>query len=82
MVWIVAITIIFIVSIGWYVSQPVVMGVASAMNSSTTNPQARTVAVGVQYVSFAWGPVLILFVLLWAVISSSKHDVESTVWGG
>lgn len=82
-VWVlvVGIILIFTISVGWYVSQPVVMGVASAVNNSITNENGRVIAKGVQYVSFAWGPVLDLFILLWMAISAQKRDVESEVYG-
>lgn len=73
--------LIFTVSIGWYVSQPVVIGVARAINSSITDSSGRSAMTAIEYVSFAWGPVLIAFILLWAIISSSKRDVESVVYG-
>jgi len=80
-VWIVAIILVFTISLGWYVSQPIVLGVSRGLNSSITSPQGRLVATGVEYVSYAWGPLLMMFVLLWAVISSSKYDQESEVYG-
>ena len=80
-VWIVATTLIFMVSVSWYVSQPLVIGVARGMNSSITNANARNIATAVEYVSYAWGPLLIVFVLLWAIISSQARDVESEIYG-
>lgn len=81
MVWIVAITLIFTVSVGWYVSQPIILGVSRGLNSSITNPNGRNIVTAIEYVSFAWGPILILFVILWAVISSQRRDIESEIYG-
>ena len=81
MVWVVAITLIFTVSLSWYISQPIVLGVSRGLNSSITSSQGKLVATGVEYVSYAWGPLLIMFVLLWAIISSQKRDIESEVYG-
>ena len=81
MVWVVAITLIFSISISWYISQPIVLGVSRGLNSSITSSQGKNVATAVEYVSYAWGPLLIMFVLLWAIISSSKKDIESVVYG-
>ena len=81
LVWIVTIILIFTVSLGWYVSQPIVIGVSRGLNSSITDTRGRIVATTVEYVSYAWGPIFILFILLWAVISSSKRDIESEVYG-
>lgn len=81
MVWLTASVLIFSISIGWYVSQPVVIGVARGVNSTITNQQGRNVATFVEYASFLWGPIVILFILLWAVISSQRRDVESEIYG-
>lgn len=81
LVWVVAITLIFMVSLGWWVSQPVVIGVSRGINSSITDNRGRLAATAVEYVSYAWGPVLILFILLWAVVSSQRRDVESEIYG-
>jgi len=83
MVWIVAITLIFIISVGWYVSQPVIIGVSRAINASIvgTETNARNTITIIEFVSFIWGPVFILFILLWAFVSSARRDVESEVYG-
>lgn len=80
-VWIVAIILIFTISLGWYVSQPIVLGVSRSLESSIAPGQGRLVATGVEYVSYAWGPLLIIFILLWAIVSSSKKDIESEIYG-
>ena len=81
-VWITASFLIFTISISWYVSQPVVIGMSRAINATIyDNPNARNVATAVEYVSYAWGPVLIIFLLAWAVISSQKRDIESEIYG-
>lgn len=82
LVWVTAIALIFMVSLGWYVSLPAVIGISRALNNTYyDNPNGRNVATAVEYASFAWGPVINLFILLWAVISSQKRDVESEVYG-
>lgn len=81
LVWIVAITLIFSISLSWYVSQPIILGVSRSINSSVTTSQGRNVVTAIEYVSYAWGPILIVFVLLWAVVSSQHRDVESEIYG-
>jgi len=81
MVWIVAVILIFTFSLGWWVSVPVVIGVSHALNSTITAPQGRSIATAVEYVAYAWGPILICFILLWAVISSQRRDIDSVVYG-
>jgi len=80
-VWIVAIILIFTISLGWWVTVPVVIGISHSLNSTITNPQGRLVATGVEYVAYAWGPIFIMFILLWAVISSQRQDIDSTLYG-
>ena len=80
LVWIVTIILIFTVSLGWYVSQPIVLGVSHGLASSITSSQGKLVARSVEYVSYVWGPILILFILLWAIISSQRRDITSEVY--
>lgn len=77
-VWVVAIALIFMVSVGWLTTMPVVIGVSRSLNSTYYgDANARNIATAVEYATYVWGPVFILFILLWAIISSSKRDVES-----
>lgn len=80
-VWVTAILIIFTVGVSWYVTLPVVLGVSLALNATySEDANARNVATAVGYVSYAWGPVLIGFVLLWALVSTSRFDAQSEVY--
>lgn len=78
-VWLTASILIFSISLGWYVSLPVVLGVSRNLNF--TNPTGQNIATAVEYSSYAWGPLFCAFIFLWAVISSAKRDVESEVYG-
>jgi len=80
MVWIVAVILVFTISLGWYVTIPVVIGVSYSLNSTITG-QGRNIAKGVEYVAYVWGPIFIAFILLWAVVSSQRRDAESIVYG-
>jgi len=80
-VWMTAIFLIFVISLGWYVTLPTVIGVSYALNSTLTHSTGRSISAGIQYVAYAWGPLLCIFILLWAIISSQKRDVESEVYG-
>ncbi len=79
--WIVASILMFSVTVGWYITQPVVIGFSRALNSSLTSDSARNVATAVEYGSVVWGPLLICFILLWAIYSSQQRDVESEIYG-
>lgn len=74
--------LLFISTLGWYVSQPVVIGLARGINSTVYgNANAVNAVSAVEYASFAWGPLMTLFVLLWMIYSASKKDVGSIVYG-
>jgi len=76
-VWLSASVMIFTVTVGWYVSQPAVLGVAYAIKTSITNPTGQSIATLVEYASFWWGPLIDLFILLWAYVSSQRTEYES-----
>jgi len=79
-VWLAAITMMFVVTVGWYISQPVVMGVAYALKASISHPSAQSILTLVEYASFWWGPITDMFILLWAFINSQKSEYESYVY--
>lgn len=83
--WIVALVLMSVVTFSWYVTQPLVYAVISnsstvfqglgpSNSSSTRINQTYTL---LQYINLLWGPIMDIFVLLWAVISSQRVDVES-----
>jgi hypothetical protein len=80
-VWLSAFTLLFMITLGWWVSQPVVIGVSQGLRTQITNPNGLLVATGVEYVSYVWGPLFDVFILLWAVLNSQRRDVESEVYG-
>lgn len=79
-VWLNAFAIMFMVTIGWWISQPVVLGVSSGLKSQMSGA-GLSVAYAVEYASYVWGPILDVFILLWAFMNSQKRDVESEVYG-
>ena len=81
-VWVIAISLVFLISLGWYSTMPGIIGVSRALNSTYyEDPNARNVATAIEYVTYAWGPMFCLFILLWAIISSARRDAESEVYG-
>lgn len=74
--------LLFSVTVGWYISQPVVIGFSRGINSTVYDSAgARNALTAIEYVSFAWGPVMDLFILLWMILNASKRDVESQIYG-
>lgn len=73
--------LIFVVTVTWYVSQPAVVGVARIVGDLITDQTGLNITAMIEYVSYAWGPLLDGFILLWAAISASERDVGSTIYG-
>jgi len=80
-VWVTTFILLFTVSIGWYLSLPVTIGLMRSLQTVVTDPTALGIARIVEFVGIIWGPLWDLFILLWAVISSQRRDVESMVYG-
>lgn len=80
-VWLSAFTLLFMISVGWWVSLPVVIGVSQGLRPQITSPNGLLIATAIEYVSYIWGPLFDVFILLWAVLNSQRRDVESEVYG-
>lgn len=81
-VLIVASILIFTITLSWYITLPMLIGISRALNETYySDPNARNIALAVEYVSYAWGGLFDLFILLWAIVSASKYDVESERYG-
>jgi len=78
-VWITALVLLFTVTTSWYVTLPAILGVAVGLESSYGVTGAN-IATAVKYVSYVWGALMDILIVLWAVISSSARDVESEVY--
>jgi len=72
--------LIFMVSMSWYVTLPMCIGVARAINSTVTMAEGRLTINTVEYVCYIWGPLFIVFILFWAILNSQRRDVESEVY--
>ena len=79
-VWLTAFTLLFAVSMGWYVSLPVVLSMSNGLKPQITEARGLTLAVAVEYVSYVWGPLCDVFIVLWAILNSQKRDVESEAY--
>jgi len=73
--------LLFVSTIGWYISQPVIFGLTRGLNSTiSADANAVNVATAIEYASIAWGPLMTLFIVVWMVASASKRDVESVLY--
>jgi hypothetical protein len=79
-VWLSAFTLLFMISVGWWVSLPIVIGVSMSLKPQITDPAGLNIATAVEYVGYVWGPLFDIFILLWAILNSQRKDVESEVY--
>jgi Ni,Fe-hydrogenase I cytochrome b subunit len=79
-VWLTALSLMTFVSIGWYVSMPIVYGVANALRPSITMGSGPAIVGFVIIANISWGPIFDVVLLLWALISSQQKDVESEIY--
>lgn len=75
-VWITAITLIFSITVGWYISQDLVVNLAHNMLSGVTGEAANLVDL-IEFMNIIWGPLFDILVLLWAFASSNVNEVMS-----
>jgi hypothetical protein len=80
MVWIMALSLIFIVGVSWYISLPIVVGLGRVANSTVTLQAARNPIQAIEYAGYIWGPLFIVVILVWAIINSQRIDPESVVY--
>lgn len=77
-VWLTALVLITSISLGWYVTLPIVSAFADGIaNYTSADPNARNIVQLVEFANFVWGPIMVIFILFWAIIYSQKRDVES-----
>lgn len=75
-VWVTAIIVLFIVTVGWYISSQVVVTIASQAMTGLTG-RAFSLLTLVEYVAAWWGPILDVVVLIWAILNSQEIDPNS-----
>ena len=81
-VWSVAFTLLFTVSVGWLISLPICFALSSSIEDQVnTLPGALSAFRIIEYVVILWGPIWDIFILLWAFMESHRIDVTSQVYG-
>jgi hypothetical protein len=78
-VWFTAITSIFIITLGWYIGNDVIIAIASQACGGFTG-QAFSLVTLLEYVAAWWGPILDLIVVFWAIINSQEIDPNSVLY--
>jgi hypothetical protein len=81
-VWVTALLLCSIITVGWYISNTVVNTVASGnMDMIGTSGKPYSLLKLLEYVNIAWGPIFDFLVILWAIVSSAARDVTSDIYG-
>lgn len=77
-VWIVALTLLAVTSVGWYTSNMIfnTIAVSNLLGLAVDGPASNIVKL-LGYVNIAWGPIFCLLVLFWAVTYPSERDIYS-----
>jgi hypothetical protein len=89
MVWLVTLSLISFVSICWYIFQPfsyaMITRSQAFSNQITPGEPAHTlsgvVSTTLLYCSLWWGPLIDLIIIIWALMSAQKRDIESEYYG-
>ena len=78
-VWFTALVCIFIITVGWYIGNDVVITIASQAMGDITG-QGFSLLTLVEYVAAWWGPIFDIIVLLWAILNSQEIDPNSRIY--
>lgn len=74
--------LIFTIGTGWYLSQTLVLQIASnCLGLITATEEGASLLNLVEWANIVWGPLLILLVIVWMVASAQARDVESEIYG-
>ncbi len=85
MVWLVTLSLVSFVTMTWYIFQPFCYAVitrSQAFSAAITPEEpaltlSSIVSTTLLYCSLWWGPLVNLILIIWALMSSQKRDVES-----
>ena len=80
-VWIVALSIMFTVTVVWYIFLPISFALSTNIESQITLNPALNILRLVEFVTIAWGPLWDLFVIFWAYMESQRVDPTSVTYG-
>ena len=75
-VWFTAIVSVFVVTLGWYISNGVIITIAYQA-AGDLSAQGFGLLTLLEYVNAWWGPVFDVIIILWAIINSQEIDPNS-----
>ena len=68
-----------VVTVAWYISQPIVLSLCAGFFGEITGEGLNIMHL-VQFANIVWGPVFDAIILLWMVASAQARDIESEVY--
>jgi len=80
-VWIVAFTLLFTVTLGWYILLPVSFALSSTIEEQISLNAALNALRIIEFVSIAWGPFWDILIIMWAYMESQRIDPTSIQYG-
>jgi hypothetical protein len=81
-VWITALVLCCVITIGWYISNTVFNQIASGnMALIGTSGEPFSLLKLLEYANIAWGPVLDFLVIMWALSNSDAEGAGSVIYG-
>jgi hypothetical protein len=78
-VWLTCVSLCGMVTLGWYLSQTIILSIATALFTAPTG-NALSLLTMIEYVNIWWGPIFDIVIVIWAIVSSQAQDTESVVY--
>lgn len=82
MVWIVGLALLSMVTISWYVTQPIIYSLTEGTEPiledlGENSTQSVHTFNFIRFFGTVWGPIFDGVIILWMLVSSSRRDIES-----
>lgn len=79
-VWITVAILLFVESMSWYLTVPIVLAMTEGTRNMTNGTQAGNIVTIIEVIAFIWGPIMMLFTILWGFVVAGTRDVESEMY--
>lgn len=74
-------TLIFIITVSWYISQTIVLAIATGLAQQLTGSgESSSLLSLIEFCNIIWGPVFDILVVIWMIASAQMRDVESEMY--
>jgi len=75
-------TLMFTITVSWYISQTLVNSIATAMlGEISATSEGLSLLNLLVFCNIIWGPIFDILVLVWMIASAQARDVESEIYG-